>query len=194
MRSRILNSYFLIVNCAFLLPSSAFAADHFGQVTFSGQPVPGATVTASRGDRQVVTSTDAQGVYRLESLPDGAWSIKVEMLGFSTLEREVDVGADGAPATWELALLPFAEITQRVEAARPAEPQAGSSDGTAASSTPAAKSAGAGQSGATPQGFRRAGVNAAAPPPVLARAEPGAFAEPQAAEAAMGAADGFLIN
>ena len=32
---------------------------------FGGLPVPGATVTASRGAEQVVTVTDQQGSYRL---------------------------------------------------------------------------------------------------------------------------------
>ena len=47
------------------------AADHYGQVTFGGLPVPGATVTASQGDKQFVTSTDQQGVYKLADLAEG---------------------------------------------------------------------------------------------------------------------------
>src|SRR5437773_11047578 len=77
------------------------ASEHYGQVTFGGGPVPGATITASQGDKQLVTSTDAQGVYKLTDLTDGMWTIKVDMLGFAPASREVAVAA-GAPASmWD---------------------------------------------------------------------------------------------
>ena len=38
--------------------SAAAGADHYGRVTFGAVPVPGATVTAVRGDQQRVTVTD----------------------------------------------------------------------------------------------------------------------------------------
>ena len=34
--------------------------EHSGQVTFSGLPVPGATVTATSGDKKLTTATDEQ--------------------------------------------------------------------------------------------------------------------------------------
>ena len=53
------------------------ASDHYGQVTTGGVPVPGATVTATHGDRQVVTVTDQRGVYRLPELADGVWTAEI---------------------------------------------------------------------------------------------------------------------
>jgi hypothetical protein len=52
--------------------SGVAASDHYGQVTFAGLPVPGATVIALQGDTQRATVTDQQGVYRLGNLADGA--------------------------------------------------------------------------------------------------------------------------
>ncbi|OFV93632.1 MAG: TonB-dependent receptor [Acidobacteria bacterium RIFCSPLOWO2_12_FULL_65_11] len=88
------------------------AGQHAGQVTFGGLPVPGATVTASQGDRQVATTTDQQGIYRFADLADGVWSVRVEMLGFSTLSESIAVAADAPPSMWELKLLPFEEIAR----------------------------------------------------------------------------------
>src|SRR5207302_412733 len=86
------------------------AAEHRGLVKFSGLPVPGATVTAVQGDKRLVAVTDPQGTYSFADLADGNWTIKVEMLCFTPVEREVAI-APGAPAPeWELKMLPFDEI------------------------------------------------------------------------------------
>jgi hypothetical protein len=61
------------------------AADQYGRVTFSDQPVPGATLTATRGDVARVTVTDGEGIFHFADLTDGPWTLQVEMLGFSTL-------------------------------------------------------------------------------------------------------------
>src|SRR5579863_7203635 len=39
------------------------AAEHHGQVTFGGLPLPGATVTLTQGDKKMTAVTDAEGVY-----------------------------------------------------------------------------------------------------------------------------------
>ena len=93
------------------------ASEHYGQVTFGGLPVPGATVTASQGDKQFVTITDQQGVYKVADLADGVWTIRVDMLGFSASSQDVTVAAGSQPSSWELKLMPFEEI------ARAAPPQ-----------------------------------------------------------------------
>ena len=64
-----------------------------GQVVFGGLPVPGATVTASRGDVRVAVATDEQGIYRFPDLEEGVWTFDVEMLGFAAATREVTVAA-----------------------------------------------------------------------------------------------------
>ena len=60
-----------------------------GQVTFGTLPLPGATVTAAGAGKEVVATSDADGIYRLHDLADGAWTIRVEMLGFTPVSREI---------------------------------------------------------------------------------------------------------
>src|ERR1022692_3187263 len=95
---------------AWLAVCVLMAAEHHGQVKFSGLPVPGATVTATKGDKKFAALTDQQGSYSFRDLPDGAWTMQVEMLCFSPIKQEVAI-APGAPASeWELKLLPLDEI------------------------------------------------------------------------------------
>ena len=83
--------------CLVLLGRVAAGADQYGRVTFSDQPVPGATLTATRGDVARVTVTDGQGVFRFADLTDGPWTLQIEMLGFSTLREEVVVSSGAQP-------------------------------------------------------------------------------------------------
>ncbi len=89
------------------------AAEYRGQVVFGGLPVPGATVTATKGDRRVTTITDARGDYSFPDLADGVWTIQVDMTCFSAIRQEVTVAPETMPSRWELKLLPFAEGTQQ---------------------------------------------------------------------------------
>ena len=88
------------------------ATEHYGQVGFTGLAVPGATVTATQGVKQIVTTTDQSGLYRFPDLAEGTWTIKIEMRGFAPLSREVNVIAGAQAAVWELSLLSFEEITK----------------------------------------------------------------------------------
>ena len=123
------------------------AAEHHGQVTFNGLPVPGATVTAIGGDRRFVAVTDQQGAYSFPDLTDGVWTIQVEMLCFATIKQEVAVAPDAPSPVWELRVLPLEEIHAET---RPAA--------TARSTASATQSAAAPRPQA---GFQRAEVNAA---------------------------------
>ena len=49
----------------------AWAADITGQVTVSGVPIPGATVTATRDGQQARAITDESGTFRLMELTEG---------------------------------------------------------------------------------------------------------------------------
>src|SRR5512143_3941774 len=94
----------------FLAVSSLLASEHRGFVKSGGMPIPGATVTATKGDKKVVTTTDDQGGYTFSNLEDGVWNVQVEMLGFHKSALEVGV-APGAPtATWDLKLQSLAEL------------------------------------------------------------------------------------
>src|SRR4029450_3119651 len=55
-----------------------------------GAPMPGVTVTTSSPQAltPVVAVTDGNGEYRLANLPPGTYTLKVELTGFSTINRE----------------------------------------------------------------------------------------------------------
>jgi Carboxypeptidase regulatory-like domain len=196
---------FLCVSIALTLHAGATraASDHYGQVTFANQPVPGATITANQGDQQAVTVSDQDGVYRLAGLDDGTWNIRVEMVGFSTVTGTVTLPSSGSPSKWELQLKSFEEITRELEV----QVGAGGQGATAASkasgpsradgptttdpkgSPPAVGEAGSRASATGSAGFQRAAVAAAAP----VTAAPNSPA-PEPAPDPMGAADGLLVN
>jgi hypothetical protein len=85
------------------------AGEQRGQVTFNGLPVPGATIVATQNGTKIVVASDAEGRYRLTGLSDGPYVLRVEMLGFAPLTRDLDAGDADAPQL-ELAILPFDEI------------------------------------------------------------------------------------
>ena len=87
----------------------AFATSEYrGQVTFHGVPIPGAIVTARHGEKAVVTITDSAGTYVFPELPEGAWAITVEMLGFAPVQ------GDRATTAWELKMLPLEEMHSEI--------------------------------------------------------------------------------
>jgi hypothetical protein len=93
---------------------SVGAADHDGRVMFSRAPVPGATVTATRGDATAVTTTNEEGEYRFTDLSDGSWTIRVEMTGFAV--AIADVVLPSTPPTFRLQLLPARAVVDRLDA------------------------------------------------------------------------------
>jgi len=102
---------------AVLLAAAAlYASEHHGVVQSGGLPVPGATVTAIQGDKKFVTTTDDQGTYSFTNLPDGVWTITVEMLGFARLSEEVGVASMAPSPTWTLKQLSAAEVKSAVAA------------------------------------------------------------------------------
>lgn|GEM_PF-4004562 len=71
---------------------SLYASEHRGIVRYNELPLPGATIPAARGDTKTAAVSDLQGFYRLPDLADGLWTIRVEMLGFEPIRREITVG------------------------------------------------------------------------------------------------------
>jgi len=97
----------LAVACLLLASRAEFAyadAEHIGQVSVAGVAVPGATVTASRGDDRRTTVTDERGVYQFANLAEGTWTIRVEMSGFMPATLDVVVSAGAEPAALTLVL------------------------------------------------------------------------------------------
>ncbi len=77
-----------------------------GTVKSGDVPVPGATVTATQGERRLVTATDENGRYTLDGMGPGKWTIQVEQFGFVTATKEIEAGAAPVDLEWNLALKP----------------------------------------------------------------------------------------
>jgi hypothetical protein len=163
------------------------AGDHSGQVSFGGVPVPGATVTATRGEQKVVTVTDSNGAYRLADLTEGVWTLRVEMLGFVPVVQDVTIAAGSPPLTWALTLMPFEAITQGLAAPSPELPEI-PHQGLASrqAGVPAVPPA------VPPAGFQRAQLNPSAGA-AAAAGDPAAMTAGGDVDQGQ-AADGFLIN
>src|SRR3974377_1154233 len=76
---------------AVLLAAVLSASEHHGLVRFGGLPVPGATVTATQGDKTQVAITDPEGAYSFSDLADGTWTIQIEMPGFTPIKQDVGI-------------------------------------------------------------------------------------------------------
>jgi hypothetical protein len=169
------------------------ATEHYGQVGFTGLAVPGATVTATQGDKQIVTTTDQNGVYRFADLAEGTWTIKIEMRGFAALSRDVTVVAGAQAAVWELTLMSFEEITKGLPPPVSQAAPAASADQASNATLRAQGGRGTVTTAPAGQGFQRAGVTAPARPGAAtpAAARPAAEEPPADTNAAN---DGLLVN
>ncbi len=81
-----------------------------GRVQHADLPVPGALVTAVRGERGIKTSTDAAGLFQLAGLEPGAWTVTIEMRGFATIVREVTIPPDQPELVVALTMRSYADI------------------------------------------------------------------------------------
>jgi hypothetical protein len=120
-----------------LTVSQLLASEHHGVVKSGGIPIPGATVTATQGDKKVVTTTDDQGAYAFPNLADGVWNVEIEMLGFAPSKLEIGVAPNAPSPSWEVKLLSASDLKAKLAPPPPAE-SAASAAPTPAASTPAA--------------------------------------------------------
>jgi len=151
------NPLYFYLGCllaAYCLATGLLASEHHGTVTANGLPVPGAAVTAVKGDKKVVTTTDEKGVYSFSNLEDGIWTVEIEMLGFAKASKDIGVDPDAPSPQWELKLQTMEQIRAAL-APPPAAP---------APATPAAK----------PAETTTAAATATTPPPSAAPAKPAA--------------------
>ncbi len=112
----------LLIFCLAL--SGLLASEHQGLVKSGGIPVPGATVTAVQGDKKFVTTTDDQGAYVFPDLPDGVWTITVEMLGFAKHSEDVGIAPMAPSPVWDLKQLSAADLKAALAAANKPNPPA----------------------------------------------------------------------
>jgi len=180
-----------------LMSLAVSAAEHRGIARFGGLPLPGATVTATRGDQRLVATTDADGVYSFRNLADGEWTIRVEMQCFAPEERKITIAATNAtPAEWDLKLLPVEQM-QAVAAPPPPPP----APATTAPAAQQAKNNNRGRRGQPPPpaantntGFQRAALNQTANAGRPSEPEPQPQQQNSNGEMEQAPADGFLIN
>jgi len=200
------------------------AAEHHGVVKFGAVPVPGATVTATQGDKKLVAITGPDGVYAFPELADGVWNIQVEMLCFAPLKREIGISPGAPAAEWELKMLPMDQIkpetpaamaspTAPATAAAPAAvtqpgaaPAAAATqpDASAAATTPApakggkssknTKGAAAATAAGAQPGFQRAAVNATSDTPAADNSTSLAGAASASDSSPGGTSDALLVN
>ena len=104
-----------------IIPQTNVAAGltYTGTVKFGGQPLPGATVTATQGDRHVVTTTDESGAYELTGLAAGTYNVEVQMFGFQNARKQIQVAAGLQPTEWSLDLQPQRQREPREVGQRP---------------------------------------------------------------------------
>ena len=90
-----------------------------GVVRSGNQPIPGATVKATQGDKTVVTTTGEDGYYAFPSLGGGEWTVEVQMFGFESVKQQIDYSKTGV-ASFNLKLResPAAERMARFAGAR----------------------------------------------------------------------------
>ncbi len=139
---------------------------HSGIVRSSGQPIPGAAVLATQPGQRLATTTDENGAYVFPRLSPGAWTIEVQMIGFTPVRRDIQVAASAAPVEWTL------EVQPRVAVAR-SEP-APAQSGRAAPTTTVAISPPAAQNGrSAPQNGRATAQQAGRPGAAQAGRRPG---------------------
>ena len=132
MKVHRLQKYLRYLILAGLAVCGLMAAEHHGQVTFGGVPVPGANVTASQGDKVFSAVTDQDGAYSFPDLPEGVWSIQVEMLTFVPIKQDVAVAPNAPSPKWELKLRPFEEIKAMAPATATPSPASPGTPATAA--------------------------------------------------------------
>src|SRR5215469_1853431 len=81
----------LLVAGAYLVLGWSVAHAQSGQVKSEGQPIPGATVRATQGDRILTTLTDQNGEFHFDGMAPGQWNVEAEMFGFARARKEVQV-------------------------------------------------------------------------------------------------------
>jgi len=105
-----INKYTRLIALWLVLMQTLWGAEYVGQVKFNGLPLPGATITATQGDKKLSAVADPNGNYRFADIPDGAWQFQVEMLGFTPIRQDVTTG-NGLPGpSFELKMLPLDQI------------------------------------------------------------------------------------
>ena len=95
--------------------AAAWASPFHGAVTYGGLPLPGATVTVTHDGKKLTAITDQGGLYHFDDLPDGVWTIQVDMQCFEPIRTDVTVGANVQPGNFEMKLLPVDQLMAKTK-------------------------------------------------------------------------------
>ncbi|HEY6357007.1 MAG TPA: carboxypeptidase regulatory-like domain-containing protein, partial [Vicinamibacterales bacterium] len=95
------------------------ATDLTGHSLFAGAPVPGATVTATRDDRRLTTTSDGDGAFHFTALDDGVWTIRVELRGFVPTSLDITIPPVGPALVVTLTMQSYAEMVTSGAASPP---------------------------------------------------------------------------
>lgn len=88
--------------------------DLHGRIGFAGLAVPGAVVTATLDPHIVSTVSGDDGTFRIRDVPDGTWSVRIEMRGFEPVVLEVSLPLEDLGLQISLTMLSYAEILAAV--------------------------------------------------------------------------------
>lgn len=136
-----LNRRLCLVFILVCLPVTAHlhASEHHGQVTFNGLPVPGATVTATRGAKTFSTVSDTDGSYAFSDLADGPWKIDIELPLFSPIHQSITISPNTPGIRWELKMLPLDQVIAQTKIVKPDTQATVAAVAPSATAKPAAK-------------------------------------------------------
>jgi hypothetical protein len=190
-----------------LLLTPMWAVQQGGTVRSGGLAIPGATVTATQGEQKIVTTTDDSGQYTFNNLPAGAWTLQVDIFGFTPARREITVDDKPSTIEWTLDLKPLSgpePVSKNVAPSTAPATTAGTTPSpapTAKPSPPEPSRASAGrpsqrQRGGQPNsgGFQNLSLNDTAEGQAMAAADGSRAADTGTPEAAGNATEAFLVN
>ena len=178
------------------------AAEYHGAVRSSGLPIPGAVVTATQGEKKLITTTDEQGTYSFPDLEDGNWTIAVEMLGFDKISHPVTIAPSAPTADWDLKLSPLQTVKAESAAApkkdenttAPTKAAAARQPATAANQPNSGGRARAAQPGGPSRTFQRMDVNASGDPTAVAGENTNSENDLTSSNLNQNAADALVVN
>ncbi len=81
-------------------------------------------ITATQGDKKITAVSDEQGNFVFSDMPDGAWALQVDMLGFTTAKQDITQGTGLPGPAFELKMLPLDQIQAVAAPAAPVTPAA----------------------------------------------------------------------
>jgi len=116
-----------------------------GVVKSEGQPIPGAAVKATQGERVLLTLTDDTGAFRFDGMTPGGWIVEVDMFGFDHARKEVQIGAN--PTRLDFTL----QLRERIGPGGRAQENAAEAEATNPALPDASTAAPPGTSGGTPE-------------------------------------------